>query len=122
MKKVVLYCALVVFVLSCSAPKERIPSTETMKKSSGKIIIYQMMTRLFGNKTATNKTFGTKDENGVGKFNDIDAQALRGIRELGTTHVWFTGVLEHAVLTDYTEFGIPLDDADVVKGRAGSPY
>ena len=81
-----------------------------------------MMTRLFGNKTTTNKIFGTRDENGVGKFNDIDNQALRGIKELGTTHVWFTGVLEHAVLTDYTQFGIPLDDADVVKGRAGSPY
>ncbi len=26
------------------------------------------------------------------------------------------------LLTDYTKFGIPLDDADVVKGRAGSPY
>jgi glycosidase len=47
---------------------------------------------------------------------------LKGIKELGITHVWFTGVIEHAVLTDYTQYGIPLDDADVVKGRAGSPY
>jgi glycosidase len=122
MKKVILYCSVLGFVVSCSAPKERIPPVETMEKSSGKIIVYQMMTRLFGNKISTNKAFGTKDENGVGKFNDIDAQALRGIKELGVTHVWFTGVLEHAVLTDYTEFGMPLDDADVVKGRAGSPY
>jgi glycosidase len=122
MMKVAHYCLLFLIVISCSAPKERIPPVETMEKSSGKIIIYQMMTRLFGNKTTTNKAFGTRDENGVGKFNDIDNQALRGIKELGTTHVWFTGVLEHAVLTDYTQFGIPLDDADVVKGRAGSPY
>jgi glycosidase len=122
MKKVGLYFLLLILIASCSAPKERIPPVETMEKSSGKIIIYQMMTRLFGNKATTNKSFGTKDENGVGKFNDINAAALKGIKELGVTHVWYTGVLEHAVLTDYTQNGIPLDDADVVKGRAGSPY
>ncbi len=93
-----------------------------MEQTDGKIIIYQMMTRLFGNKVAVNKPYGTIDENGVGKFNDITSQALRGIKELGVTHVWYTGVIEHAVLTDYTAYGIPLDDADVVKGRAGSPY
>ncbi len=93
-----------------------------MKASSEKVVIYQMMTRLFGNKNTTNKTFGALEENGVGKFADIDTKALRGIKELGVTHVWYTGVIEHAVLTDYTAYGIPLDDADVVKGRAGSPY
>lgn len=71
---------------------------------------------------AVNKPYGTIEENGVGKFRDINAAALKGIRELGVTHVWYTGVIEHATLTDYTNFGIPLDDADVVKGRAGSPY
>jgi glycosidase len=89
---------------------------------SEKLIIYQMMTRLFGNTKTTNKWYGTLEENGVGKFNDINEVALKGIKELGVTHVWYTGVLEHALLTDYTAFGIPLDDADVVKGRAGSPY
>jgi glycosidase len=93
-----------------------------MEQSSGKIIIYQMMTRLFGNQVSINKTYGTADENGVGKFRDINEAALRAIKELGITHIWYTGVLEHAVLTDYTAHGIPLDDADVVKGRAGSPY
>jgi glycosidase len=93
-----------------------------MQKSTGKVVIYQMMTRLFGNKTAVNKTYGTIEENGVGKFNDIGANALKGVKELGITHVWYTGVLEHALLTDYTQYGIPLDDADIVKGRAGSPY
>jgi glycosidase len=122
MKKVILYCAVGFSVLCCSVPKERIPPVETMEKSSGKIIVYQMMTRLFGNQTTLNKSFGTRDENGVGKFNDINGAALKGIKELGVTHVWYTGVIEHAVLSDYTEFGIPLDDADVVKGRAGSPY
>ncbi len=91
-------------------------------EKSGKIIIYQMMTRLFGNKATANVPWGTIEENGVGKFNDINEAALRGIKELGATHVWYTGVIEHAVLTDYSAQGIPLDDADVVKGRAGSPY
>lgn len=93
-----------------------------MEKSSGKVVIYQLMTRLFGNKNTTNKPFGTIEENGVGKFNDINPAALRSLKAIGITHVWYTGVIEHAVLTDYTKHGIPLDDADVVKGRAGSPY
>lgn len=93
-----------------------------MQESPRKPVIYQMMTRLFGNKVAANTMYGTIAENGVGKFNDISPEALIGIRELGVTHVWYTGVLEHALLTDYSGHGIPLDDADVVKGRAGSPY
>lgn len=93
-----------------------------MQEPSDKMIIYQMMTRLFGNKITVNKTYGTLEENSVGKFDDINSAALKGIKELGVTHVWYTGVIEHALLTDYSAFGIPLDDADVVKGRAGSPY
>ncbi len=93
-----------------------------MPPSSKKMIIYQLMTRLFGNTQTANKPYGTLEENGVGKFNDINERALAGIKELGATHVWYTGVLEHASLTDYTAHGIPLDDANVVKGRAGSPY
>ena len=81
-----------------------------------------MMTRLFGNKQTTNKPYGTLEENGVGKFNDINDAALQSLKDMGITHVWYTGVMEHALLTDYTRYGIPLDDADVVKGRAGSPY
>lgn len=123
MKNFLLYLGLSCFLVCCTAPKEKIPPPETaMQKPQGKMIVYQLMTRLFGNKAAVNKTYGTIQENGVGKFNDIDMTALKGIRELGVTHVWYTGVLEHAVLTDYTQHGIPLDDADVVKGRAGSPY
>ena len=81
-----------------------------------------MMTRLFGNKLTNNIAHGTIEQNGVGKFNDITPAALRGVKELGVTHVWYTGVIEHGVINDYTSYGIPLDDADVVKGRAGSPY
>lgn len=123
MKKLVVLL-IIASVVSCSTPKERIPETMPTNEStsSSKLVIYQMMTRLFGNTNTTNKKFGTLQENGVGKFNDINDAALKGIKELGITHVWYTGVIEHAVLTDYTAFGIPLDDADVVKGRAGSPY
>lgn len=111
-----------ILLASCAQTKETFPPDSAMKTSSGKIVVYQMMTRLFGNKNTTNKTYGTIEENGVGKFADINQKALQGIKELGATHVWYTGVIEHAVLTDYTAYGIPLDDADVVKGRAGSPY
>lgn len=90
--------------------------------SSGKMVIYQVMTRLFGNKNKTNVAFGSRDQNGVGKFADIDARALEGIKSLGVTHVWYTGIIEHALITDYSAFGIPADDPDVVKGMAGSPY
>lgn len=93
-----------------------------MKNSHEKIVIYQVMTRLFGNTNTTNKKYGTVEENGVGKFNDINDAALKGIKALGVSHIWYTGVIEHALLTDYTAYGIPPDDADVVKGRAGSPY
>jgi glycosidase len=118
------FCVLIVFVLlaACSTPKEKIPDVNPMQTTSQKIIVYQMMTRLFGNQNSTNKPYGTIEENGVGKFADINEVALKSIHDLGVTHVWYTGVIEHATLTDYTADGIPLDDADVVKGRAGSPY
>jgi glycosidase len=87
-----------------------------------KIVLYQIMVRLFGNKVNEGTPWGTVEENGVGKFNDISDTALQAIADMGYTHVWYTGVIEHAVLTDYADYGIPLDDADVVKGRAGSPY
>jgi len=98
------------------------PNTTDEVPQDHKLVIYQMMTRLFGNKTAVNKMYGTIAENGVGKFNDITDTALQAIKKLGVSHVWYTGVLEHATMTDYTPYGIALDDADVVKGRAGSPY
>lgn len=101
---------------------DALTNNDEKEHASSKVIIYQMMTRLFGNLKTTNKRYGTIDENGTGKFNDINDAALKGIRELGATHIWYTGVIEHATLTDYTSYGIRLDDADVVKGRAGSPY
>lgn len=89
---------------------------------AGKVVVYQMFTRLFGNSNATNQPWGTIEQNGVGKFNDINEAALKGIKELGATYVWYTGILHHAVIRDYSAYGISHDDPDVVKGRAGSPY
>lgn len=96
---------------------------QTMAKNrNGKPVIYQVFTRLFGNKNTTNKPWGTIEENGVGKFNDFTDEALQGIKEFGVSHIWYTGVPHHAVIRDYTKYGISNDDPDVVKGRAGSPY
>ena len=87
-----------------------------------KVVVYQIFTRLFGNLQTQNVRYGTVEENGVGKFNDINEAALASLTDLGITHVWYTGVIEHAVLRDYRDYDIAIDDADVVKGRAGSPY
>lgn len=87
-----------------------------------KIVVYQVFTRLFGNTNTTNKPWGTIEDNGVGKFNDFTDKALSEIKSLGVTHIWYTGVPHHAVIRDYTTYGISNDDPDVVKGRAGSPY
>jgi len=58
----------------------------------------------------------------VGKLAHIDDAALDGLRELGTTHLWLTGVLRQATATAYPELGLPADDPDILKGKAGSPY
>ena len=86
------------------------------------MIIYQIFTRIFGNRNTTRKEWGTVAENGCGKMADIDARVLRRIHDMGVTHVWYTGVVRHATQTDYTAKGIPAQYAEIVKGRAGSPY
>ena len=86
------------------------------------MVIYQIFTRLFGNRNTTRKEWGTIAENGCGKMNDFDAATLKRIKAMGITHVWYTGVIRHASQTDYTHEGIPSQHPDVVKGRAGSPY
>ena len=87
-----------------------------------KMVIYQVFPRWFGNLNTSLINNGTKAENGVGKFSDFTPLALRKIKELGITHVWYTGVIEHATKTDYSTYGIRKDHAAVVKGNAGSPY
>lgn len=83
-------------------------------------VIYQLVVRHFGNTNDTRETDGTLEVNGVGKFSDVDDTALEGLVELGVTHVWLTGVLRQATTTEYD--GLPADDPDIVKGRAGSFY
>lgn len=87
-----------------------------------KIVIYQVLPRLFGNLKTTNKHNGTIEENGCGKFNDFTPLALQKIKELGISHIWYTGIIEHAHVSDYSEYGIEPDAENVVKGKAGSPY
>lgn len=87
-----------------------------------KPIIYQLFVRLFGNKKTNPVEFGSIERNGCGKFDDITDKALQGIKELGTSHIWLTGILEHASLNAYPELGIEKDNNWIVKGIAGSPY
>ncbi len=113
-----------VLLLSCTGGREQSKDKKEriQMKGQGKIVIYQVFTRLFGNTNTNNKPWGSLEENGVGKFADFTPTALQEIRDLGITHIWYTGVPHHALVTDYTAHGITNDDPDVIKGRAGSPY
>jgi len=87
-----------------------------------KIVLYQVFTRLYGNRNTTRKESGTLDENGCGKLNDFTPTTLKKIREMGVSHIWYTGVIRHASQTDYSAYGIPRQHPAIVKGKAGSPY
>ena len=93
-----------------------------MASNNKKVLIYQVFTRLYGNKNTTRKENGTIAENGCGKFVDFSPTLLTQITSMGITHVWYTGVIRHATQTVYSEYGIPQQHPAVVKGRAGSPY
>ena len=117
-----LISALVLSIsIGCSSEK-KIEKSIMQVDNQKKTVVYQVFTRLFGNINTTNKPWGTIEENGVGKFNDFTDKALKEIKDLGVTHIWYTGVPHHDVIRDYTKYGISNDDPDVVKGRAGSPY
>ena len=90
--------------------------------ASRKIIIYQIFTRLYGNHNTTRKENGSIVENGCGKMNDFTPTALKKIRAMGVSHIWYTGIIRHATQTDYSAFGIPKNHPAIVKGKAGSPY
>ena len=132
MKKVLLL-ALIGLSLTVNAQNKKSKPTAKNKKvtivdkkkvtpAEKKKVVYQVFTRLFGNTNTANKPWGTIEENGVGKFNDFTDKALQEIKNLGVTHIWYTGVPHHALVRDYTNIGISNDDPEVVKGRAGSPY
>jgi glycosidase len=121
---VVLLLSYVLLPMECSAGNAGQPPGDAAQPSprAGKAVVYQVFPRLFGNKQNTNMPWGSIEENGVGKFDDFTHEALEGIGEFGVSHIWYTGVPHHALIRDYSEFGISNDDPDVVKGRAGSPY
>ncbi|WP_430909203.1 alpha-amylase family glycosyl hydrolase [Maribacter sp. 2-571] len=108
-----------ILALGCKTEKDKMQKEVPGKK---KQVVYQVFTRLFGNTNTANIPWGTLEENGVGKFSDFTEKALQEIKAMGVTHIWYTGVPHHDVITDYTEYGISNDDPDIVKGRAGSPY
>ena len=91
-------------------------------KENKKTIIYQLMPRWFTNCNEHCVANGSIKQNGCGKFNEIDETRLRSIKSLGATHVWYTGVIEHATATSYKRYGITPCNPHVVKGQAGSPY
>lgn len=91
-------------------------------KGKKKTIIYQLMPRWFTNLNDHCVPNGSIRQNGCGKFNEIDETKLRSIKSLGATHVWYTGIIEHATATNYAKQGIVPCDPHVVKGIAGSPY
>ncbi len=119
-KHTLLYVLIFTVLFGCQTDKKT--EVKMGEEKIQKKVIYQVFTRLFGNTNTTNKPWGTIEENGVGKFADFTDKALREIKDLGVTHIWYTGVPHHDVIRDYTKYGISNDDPDVVKGRAGSPY
>ena len=98
------------------------PNYLSEEKRNDKLVIYQLLPRLFTNANSTNKIWATKEENGCGKLNQINDAALQALKGFGVSHVWYTGLIEHASMTDNRAYGISLDSPSVVKGRAGSPY
>lgn len=88
----------------------------------GKFIIYQLLPRVFGNTNEFCVPNSSIDINGCGKFNDINDTVIERIKSLGVTHIWYTGIIEHATCTDYSNYGIPSNNHSYVKGVAGSPY
>ena len=125
MAKMYKYLTLIILLtcLACDSNMKKESEVMILKENKNhKEVIYQVFTRLFGNVNTTNKPWGTIEENGIGKFNDFTEKALNEIKDLGVTHIWYTGVPHHDVIRDYTKYGISNDDPDVVKGRAGSPY
>ncbi len=87
-----------------------------------KPVIYQILPRLYTNRCAAPKPAGDIETNGVGKFDDYTPAMLTELQGRGITHLWLTGVIEHATATDYSAHGILPDNPSVVKGKAGSPY
>ena len=121
MRKRHLIPALMAALACTNCATKPVDSTEA-EGPQQKIVIYQMMVRIFGNDNTTNVFNGTREQNGCGRMSDISTEALQSIKRLGCNYVWYTGIIQQATKTDWSEYGLPRQTADVVKGNAGSPY
>ncbi len=115
------YCFIV--LLFCLLIKgQNLFSINMPASTNHKFVVYQMMFHLWGNQNTQLKENGSLQENGVTKFSDISSRALKALKKKGFTHIYATGLLEHATMEDMSQYGSPLDHPDVVKGRCGSPF
>ena len=93
-----------------------------MSNETHKLIIYQMMFHLWGNTTTNPQKNGDSITNGTTKFNDVSNKALKVLHDKGFTHLYTTGIIEHATKEDYSKYGCSLDHPSIVKGSCGSPF
>ena len=98
------------------------PRPELVSRRGGKVRIYQLFPRLFGNTNTNRIPNGTLEQNGCGKFADLNDAALDSLKAMGFDAIWVTGILRQATTRDYSSLGLPPDDPDLLKGIAGSPY
>ena len=78
--------AAVLFTVVCPSPDIH-AADDSPAMPAPRVRIYQLFVRLFGNTNATCKHSGTLAENGVGKFADINAAALKLLRKMGFTRL-----------------------------------
>ena len=93
-----------------------------MSNETHKLIIYQMMFHLWGNTTTNPQKNGDSNTNGTTKFNDVSNKALKVLHDKGFTHLYTTGIVEHATKEDYSKYGYSVDHPSIVKGSCGSPF
>ncbi len=111
-----------VLTLLCVTTTLYSQSPMSVKATSEKFVVYQMMFHLWGNKQTELVRNGSYQTNGVTKFKDVSDVALKALKNKGITHVYATGLIEHATMENFAAFGSPIDHPSVVKGRAGSPF
>ncbi|MEN9959648.1 MAG: Neopullulanase [Bacteroidota bacterium] len=111
-----------VLTLLCVTTTLYSQSPMSVKATSEKFVVYQMMFHLWGNKQTELVRNGSYQVNGVTKFKDVSDVALKALKNKGITHVYATGLLEHATMENFSAYGSPIDHPSVVKGRAGSPF
>src|SRR5690606_22482143 len=113
---------VMLFLISCTptANDKKQSTTVAQTPTESKKVVYQVFTRLFGNTNTTNKAWGTKQENGVGKFNINTPNKLNNIKDLRITNNWYTRKPHHAFVGDNNKYGSTNDESEVVRGRGGS--